>query len=564
MSFIVSARKYRPARFHDVVGQQHITQTLKNAIHTDQLAHAFLFTGPRGVGKTTCARILAKVLNCTDRTADTEACDKCPSCKAFNENSSFNVIELDAASNNSVENIRSLIEQVRFQPQQGKYKIFIIDEVHMLSASAFNAFLKTLEEPPAYAKFILATTEKHKILPTIISRCQIFDFRRILPLDIVEHLAKIAKEEHITADVAALHIIAQKADGGLRDALSIFDRIVSFSAGKAIDYQGVINNLNVLDFDYYFKVTDGLLTENVGLILNLLDDVVKRGFEPDIFLNGLGEHFRNLLVAQIPQTLKLLEVGETWQKKYIQQASISASSFIINALNVINECDIHYKTARNKKLHVEMALIKMAFLQRIFTIPASAPTSPIEKKNPDVTSPHPPASQVSEESPKYEQKAANATQTQPEIAVISDVNAIRAQLKAKKESQATAESKLNVANLTAAWQAYIEKIDSQVVKIAFLKAVYTLKGTTITVSVGSAHAKNTIQQESAFIPFLGETLVEPQINLTIEIDPALLSAIEEQPERKKMLTPRERYVKMRETNVLIEDLQRRFELKPEE
>lgn len=564
MSFIVSARKYRPARFDDVVGQQHITQTLKNAIHTDQLAHAFLFTGPRGVGKTTCARILAKVLNCTDRTSETEACDKCPSCKAFNENSSFNVIELDAASNNSVENIRSLIEQVRFQPQQGKYKIFIIDEVHMLSASAFNAFLKTLEEPPAYAKFILATTEKHKILPTIISRCQIFDFRRILPLDIVEHLAKIAKEEHITADVAALHIIAQKADGGLRDALSIFDRIVSFSAGKAIDYQGVINNLNVLDFDYYFKVTDGLLTENVGLILNLLDDVVKRGFEPDIFLNGLGEHFRNLLVAQIPQTLKLLEVGETWQKKYIQQATISASSFIINALNVINECDIHYKTARNKKLHVEMALIKMAFLQRIFTIPASAPAPPIEKKSPDVTSPHPPAAQVSEEPPKYEQKAANATQTQPEIAVISDVNAIRAQLKAKKESQATAESKLNIANLTTAWQSYIEKIDSQVVKIAFSKAVYSLKGKVITVNVGSAHAKNTIQQASDFIPFLSENLVEPQISLKIEIDSALLPAVEEQPERKKILTPRERYVKMRETNVLIEDLQRRFELKPEE
>jgi DNA polymerase III subunit gamma/tau len=569
MSFIVSARKYRPARFHDVVGQQHVTQTLQNAIQTDQLAHAFLFTGPRGVGKTTCARILAKVLNCLARTPDTEACDKCSSCKSFNENASFNVIELDAASNNSVENIRSLIEQVRFQPQQGKYKVFIIDEVHMLSAAAFNAFLKTLEEPPAYAKFILATTEKHKILPTIISRCQIFDFRRILPLDIVHHLAKIAIEEHITADTAALHIIAQKADGGLRDALSIFDRIVSFSAGQAIDYQGVINNLNVLDFDYYFKITDGLLTEDIGMILNLLDDVVKRGFEPDIFLNGLGEHFRNLLVAQMPQTLKLLEVGETWQKKYIHQASLAPSAFILNALNITNECDIHYKTARNKKLHIEMALIKMAFLQRAVAVAINPTLASAEKKTPDVNKPTATitatttVAQVSEDNAAYETKVA-VPPPPPEIMVISDVNAIRAQLKAAKESQANLASRLTPENLIAEWQAYIEKSESQMLKNALLKAEYTLKDKVIHVKVGSNYAKNTISQDSGFIAFLSQALATPNISLKIEVDTALLPVAEEQPERKKNLTPRDKYIKMRETNPLIEELQRKFELKPED
>ena len=286
-NFVVSARKYRPQRFEDVVGQQHVAGTLKNALATDHLAHAFLFTGPRGVGKTTCARILAKILNCENRSATQEACNHCASCLAFNESASFNIIELDAASNNSVEHIRALIEQVRFQPQQGRYKVFIIDEVHMLSNQAFNAFLKTLEEPPPYAIFILATTEKYKIIPTILSRCQIFDFRRIEVADMVLHLKSICQKEGIEAEEDALHIIGQKADGALRDALSIFDRITSFS-GKKITYNDVIENLNVLDYDYYFQITDALLGEDMPALLNLFDQILHKGFEPEIFVSGLA------------------------------------------------------------------------------------------------------------------------------------------------------------------------------------------------------------------------------------------------------------------------------------
>lgn len=293
--FIVSARKYRPSKFSDVIGQEHVSGTLKNALQTGHLAHAFLFTGPRGVGKTTCARILAKVINCETPTADFEACDTCGSCKAFNENASFNIHELDAASNNGIEHMRSLIDQVRFQPQQGKYKVFIIDEVHMLSTNAFNAFLKTLEEPPAHAIFILATTEKNKIIPTILSRCQIYDFKRIQIKDIVKQLKAICEDEKINAEEKALHIIAQKADGAMRDALSIFDRIVSF-AGKKITYQDVISNLNVLDYDYFFRVTDCMMTEDGSGLLLMLEEILNLGFEPETFMMGIGEHIRNLLV----------------------------------------------------------------------------------------------------------------------------------------------------------------------------------------------------------------------------------------------------------------------------
>lgn len=361
--YVVSARKYRPIRFSDVVGQEHVSNTLKNAIQTGHLAHAFLFCGPRGVGKTTCARILAKVLNCQQPTPDLDACDTCSSCKAFNEQASFNIVELDAASNNSVEHIRALIEQVRFQPQQGKYKIFIIDEVHMLSQQAFNAFLKTLEEPPPYAIFILATTEKHKIIPTILSRCQIFDFKRIQVPEIAAHLQFICEEENIQAEPDALHIIAQKADGALRDALSIFDRMVSFSANQ-ITYQDVIENLNILDYDYFFKVVDALLVENVSEVLLILDDVLRKGFDNDLFINGLAEHLRNLLVCQDPGTLKLLESGDALRQRYTAQAQLSSPAFLVTALQIANDCDINYKTARNKRLHVEMALIKMAYIQR--------------------------------------------------------------------------------------------------------------------------------------------------------------------------------------------------------
>lgn len=381
-NFIVSARKYRPNRFADVVGQEHVGQTLKNAQKNDHLAHAFLFCGPRGVGKTTCARILAKVLNCQNVTEDFEPCNTCDSCQAFAENGSFNIVELDAASNNSVDHIRQLVEQVRFQPQQGQYKIFIIDEVHMLSQAAFNAFLKTLEEPPPYAIFILATTEKHKIIPTILSRCQIFDFRRIQIPAIVEHLQGICEEEGIEAAKDALHIIAQKADGALRDALSIFDRIVSFS-GKSMTYNDVITNLNVLDYDYYFRFTDALLTENVSEVMLIFDDILRKGFEADIFINGLGEHLRNLLVCKDAATLQLLEVSEVLKKRYQQQAYIAPNSFLLTALNIANDCDINYKMARNKRLHVEMALIKMAYIGRAVEIaknPNAIPIAANEKK----------------------------------------------------------------------------------------------------------------------------------------------------------------------------------------
>ncbi|MEM1214651.1 MAG: DNA polymerase III subunit gamma/tau [Bacteroidota bacterium] len=366
-NFVVSARKYRPQRFDEVVGQQHVSQTLKNALQNDHLAHAFLFCGPRGVGKTTCARILAKTLNCQNPTSDFEPCNVCDNCKAFASNASFNITELDAASNNSVEHIRALIEQVRFQPQQGKYKVFIIDEVHMLSQQAFNAFLKTLEEPPPYAIFILATTEKHKIIPTILSRCQIFDFKRIQGPDIVAHLADICQQEGITADTDALHIIAQKADGALRDALSIFDRIVAFS-GKQITYEDVITNLNVLDYDYYFRVVEALLTESVQQTLLIFDDIQRKGFDGDLFMTGLAQHLRNLLVCKDQQTLALLDVGDSLRGRYQQQASLCGSDFLLTTLNLANTCDLDYKFARNKRLHVEMCLIKMASVGRAFRL----------------------------------------------------------------------------------------------------------------------------------------------------------------------------------------------------
>lgn len=366
-NFVVSARKYRPKRFQDVVGQHHVSQTLKNALQHDHLAHAFLFCGPRGVGKTTCARILAKVLNCQNVTEDHEPCDTCDACKSFNENASFNITELDAASNNSVEHIRALIEQVRFQPQQGKYKIFIIDEVHMLSQQAFNAFLKTLEEPPSYAFFILATTEKHKIIPTILSRCQIFDFKRIQVPDMIKHLEGICEQENIQADRDALHIIALKADGALRDALSIFDRVVSFS-NDHIKYEDVIENLNVLDYDYFFKVTDHLLQEEVANTLVLFDEVQEKGFDGDIFMNGLAAHFRNILVAKDNATIPLLEVSDGLKAKYKEQATKADASFLVTALDLANECDIHYKTAKNKRLHVEMTLIKMTYINRAINL----------------------------------------------------------------------------------------------------------------------------------------------------------------------------------------------------
>lgn len=357
--FIVSARKYRPSTFVSVVGQQSITSTLKNAIKNNQMAHAYLFCGPRGVGKTTCARIFAKTINCQNITADHEPCNECESCQAFNENRSYNIHELDAASNNSVDDIRTLIDQVRVPPQLGHYSVYIIDEVHMLSSSAFNAFLKTLEEPPKHAIFILATTEKHKILPTILSRCQIFDFNRIKISDISGYLNYVAEKETITIEEAGLNVIAHKADGAMRDALSIFDQIVSFS-GKEISYQDVISNLNVLDYDYYFKLTDYFLKGQIPEILMTFSEILDHGFDGHHFISGLSSHFRDLLVCKDQATVQLLEVGGEIQEKYKVQAADCDQNFLLEALDITNRCDLEYKSSQNKRLLVELTLIKVA------------------------------------------------------------------------------------------------------------------------------------------------------------------------------------------------------------
>ena len=360
-NYIVSARKYRPSTFESVVGQRALTTTLKNAIATGKLAHAYLFCGPRGVGKTTCARIFAKTINCMSPTADGEACNQCESCTSFNEQRSYNIHELDAASNNSVDDIRQLVEQVRIPPQIGKYKVYIIDEVHMLSASAFNAFLKTLEEPPRHAIFILATTEKHKILPTILSRCQIYDFSRIGVEDTVAHLAYVASKEGITAEPEALNVIALKADGGMRDALSIFDQVVSFTGGH-ITYKSVIENLNVLDYEYYFKLTGFFLENKISDALLLLNDVLNKGFDGSHFITGLSSHLRDLLVSKDPATLPLLEVGASIRQRYQAQAQQCPLPFLYRAMKLCNDCDLNYRASKNKRLLVELTLIQVAQL----------------------------------------------------------------------------------------------------------------------------------------------------------------------------------------------------------
>jgi DNA polymerase-3 subunit gamma/tau len=365
-NFIVSARKYRPTQFDSVVGQSHITTTLKNAIKSNHLAQAFLFCGPRGVGKTTCARILAKTINCENIGADGEACGTCPSCTSFQENTSLTIHELDAASNNSVEDIRNLIDQVRYPPQRGRYKIYIIDEVHMLSSAAFNAFLKTLEEPPSYAIFILATTEKHKILPTILSRCQIFDFNRIQWKDMASHLASIAAKENIQAEPAALELISIKADGGLRDALSMFDLNVTFSTDNALRHKDVLENLHILDSDYYLQITDHMTEQNHVGALVLLDEIMRKGFDGQQFISGFMEHMRNLLFAKDPQTLALMEISDESRTKFKAQAEKTSTSFLLSAMNICSQCEANYKAAKNQRLHLELCLLKINYLPSVF------------------------------------------------------------------------------------------------------------------------------------------------------------------------------------------------------
>lgn len=595
--FVVSALKYRPSRFEDVVGQEHVSRTLKNALLNEQLAHAFLFCGPRGVGKTTCARILAKVLNCQNISEDHEPCNECSSCQAFNENASFNITELDAASNNSVEHIRALIEQVRFQPQQGKYKVFIIDEVHMLSQQAFNAFLKTLEEPPHYAIFILATTEKHKIIPTILSRCQIFDFRRIQIPAMVGHLENICGQEGIQAERDALHIIAQKADGALRDSLSIFDRMVAFS-GKNITYTDVIANLNVLDYDYYFKVVDALLLEDVSKVMLVFDDILNKGFDPDLFINGLAEHFRNLLVCKDPATLSLLEAGENLRERYSRQAQLTPNALLLTALNIANDCDVNYKMARNKRLHVEMALIKMAFILRAVSAENWALSTNKEKKTPELSAP--PTSAVKtpaetsqpvaqaqhttpadltvtsgEKTPETESKEAEAvapTETKPQPVLhspklkttpsLKGIDALAAEIQAKEEKPDQQKEALTQERLAKYWEQYIEEKCSQDSVRAILKSAdLKVENNHIKITIGSALAENTIRQESDLMDYLRQKCNNQELSMGIAIDK---KKAPKKPKPKRPLTPKEKYLKMREINPALSELQKRFDLRPDE
>ena len=403
-NYIVSARKYRPTTFESVVGQQALTQTLRNAIRSNRLAHAYLFCGPRGVGKTTCARIFAKTINCLTPTADHEACNQCESCTAFNEQRSFNIHELDAASNNSVDDIRSLIDQVRIPPQIGKYSVYIIDEVHMLSQGAFNALLKTLEEPPSYAIFILATTEKHKILPTILSRCQVYDFTRITVADTIHHLQYVAKEEGITVGEEALNVVAQKADGGMRDALSIFDQLVAF-CGKNISYEQAIEVLNVLNSDYYFRMIDAALQGAVGDALLLLNEVLQKGFDAGHFITGLAQHLRDVLVSKDAATAQLLETSDAIRQHYQQQATRCNARWIFNALDIMNTCDIHFRTAKNKRLTVELALVKLCRLVEVPEVQTVVtPVKPVAQSTPQpATKPAPQVAPKSEPQPQVSQ-----------------------------------------------------------------------------------------------------------------------------------------------------------------
>ena len=495
--FVVSARKYRPQTFDTVVGQSHITTTLKNAIKHNQLAHAFLFCGPRGVGKTTCARILAKTINCEHQTKDGEACNICQSCISFNEGTSMNIHELDAASNNSVDDIRTLVDQVRFAPQAGKYKVYIIDEVHMLSSSAFNAFLKTLEEPPPYAIFILATTEKHKILPTILSRCQIFDFKRITNNDTVVHLQEICEKEEIKAEKAALQVIAQKSEGCMRDALSIMDKIVSFTNGK-LTYQNTLEHLNILDADYYFKLMDCMLKQDLSGAMLLYDDINKKGFEGDLVLNGFAEFIRNLLVCKDEKVAVLLEAVESFREKYISIAKNIAPSFLISALNIINEAEINYKAARNKRLHVELVIIKLCYLQQAIELTSetggiskkkivesslafrTAAIKPlkVESQKSGVKSQESGArsqqseaklvietSFVKEDSTNYKKEPESQTSnTKPQTTKLSPLDKIRNQVKGNGKNgngSETISTPLELESLQAAWNEYVQQLKSE-------------------------------------------------------------------------------------------------------
>lgn len=561
-NFIVSARKYRPATFQSVVGQHAITSTLQNAIRNNTLAQAFLFCGPRGVGKTTCARIMAKTINCLHPTPDMEACNECESCVSFNNNASFNIFELDAASNSGVDDIRALIEQVRIPPQIGQYKVYIIDEVHMLSGAAFNAFLKTLEEPPTYAKFILATTEKHKILPTILSRCQIFDFKRITVEDITSHLQNIASKEGVTADEDALNVIAQKADGALRDALSIFDQMVSFS-GNNISYHDVIENLNVLDCDYYFKMVDYILANDVNSILLLINDVISKGFDPQHFIQGMASHLRNLLLGKDPRVIGIMEVSGQLKSRYAQQASSCSNTFLLKALDVANECDLNFRNANNKRLHLEIAILKMTMPVGVQQPVASQPMSqgvqqqpmrqsappsyqqPVQQNAPQYTKPpqtptyqppQPPAQQV-EAAPQPARVVGRMKKT----GTLS-INGSEEEQKKVEVREETRNNPFTVEMLAAAWKKFVdiykEKSPSFVAGIG--KYQPTLEGNKIHYQIDNS----LVARDMTNIGLLREHLIKELDNNCFE----LVYHIVERPVDEIAYTDRSRFEKMAEAN----------------
>jgi DNA polymerase-3 subunit gamma/tau len=570
--FVVSARKYRPVTFDTVIGQASITTTLKNAIKNNHLAHAFLFCGPRGVGKTTCARILAKTINCTNLSVDTEACDNCESCISFNNSQSFNIYELDAASNNSVEDIRSLVDQVRFPPQMGNYKIYIIDEVHMLSASAFNAFLKTLEEPPSYAIFILATTEKHKIIPTILSRCQIFDFNRIKVDDIAKHLEWISQNEKIIAEPDALHIIAQKADGALRDALSMFDQIVSY-AGNRITYKDVINNLNILDYDYYFRITDEILAGNLQSVLLIFNELLDDGFDGHHFINGLSSHFRDLLVSKDASTLQLLEVSKTIKEKYSKQSHDTPVQLLYQLLDISNKCDVEYRAAKNQRLHVELALIKMCRLQKVeITEKKSESPTELNTEAPQIIQPkassnvsekiitQPPL--IVEESKRtYPENLKISSAKTPSIKISSSSKNLKEVKQAHNEPVLTFtedDQPFSVEQLHTAWMEYAQKVNESGRKQLFstlnkrkplLNEEYNIE--IIVDNRVQADELNTVKNE--LLSFMKDKLKNRKITI-------ISTVIEAKDSTAEAYTPRDKFRKMAEKNPVLEILRDQFDL----
>jgi DNA polymerase-3 subunit gamma/tau len=586
--FIVSARKYRPQNFSTVVGQSHITTTLKNAIKNNQLAHAFLFCGPRGVGKTTCARILAKTINCENQTKDGEACNTCHSCVSFDAGTSLNIHELDAASNNSVDDIRSLVEQVRFAPQAGKYKVYIVDEVHMLSSSAFNAFLKTLEEPPPYAIFILATTEKHKILPTILSRCQIFDFKRITNNDTIEHLQEICDKEEIKAEKAALHVIAQKSEGCMRDALSILDKIVSFSNGK-LTYSNTLEHLNILDEDYYFKLLDFMQQEQLSDAMLLYDEINRKGFEGDTLLEGYAEFVRNLLVSKDAKAAILLEVAEDFKQKYLQAAQKIETGWLIAALNLLNEAEINYKQARNKRLHVELTIIKLNYLlQAIELVNNDGAISkkktveqakavafrslPIIKVKEEAKQEAPQAAKLIIETAEDDRRQTtdNRQRTNNEQQQVENIQRpktslgslqkIRNKIAEQNNSETTAKP-LTEEELYVCWEGFIEKLverknHSAVTnfKMALLKII---DATAIEITTGNNIQQKFIDQErSGLIDHLQDYFSNKLLTYSVII----VETEENSQPVERPLTTKEQYLKIIEEYPLVKELKERLKL----